>query len=63
MSGLSTSPELDKVGMRGSPTYELEFSDCQVSKENILGILDRGVEPLMSGLEYARLVLAGGFVC
>ncbi|MCP4339455.1 MAG: isovaleryl-CoA dehydrogenase, partial [Desulfobulbaceae bacterium] len=60
MAGFSTSPKLDKLGMRGSPTCELVFSDCAVPEQNILGKLDRGVEVLMSGLDYERLVLSGG---
>lgn len=60
MPGFSTSPKLDKLGMRGSPTCELVFTDCIVPEENILGKLDRGVEVLMSGLNYERLVLTGG---
>ena len=60
MPGFSTSPKLDKLGMRGSPTCELVFTDCAVPQENILGELDRGVEVLMSGLDYERVVLAGG---
>ena len=60
MTGFSTSPKLDKLGMRGSPTCELVFTDCLVPEENILGKPDRGVEVLMSGLDYERLVLAGG---
>mgnify|MGYP000750407626 FL=1 len=60
MTGFSTSPKLDKLGMRGSPTCELVFTDCIVPEENILGKPDRGVEVLMSGLDYERLVLAGG---
>ncbi len=60
MPGFSTSPKLDKLGMRGSPTCELVFTDCVVPEENILGTRDRGVEVLMSGLNYERLVLAGG---
>ncbi len=60
MEGFSTSPKLDKLGMRGSPTCELVFSNCAVPEENILGTLDRGVEVLMSGLDYERLVLSGG---
>ncbi len=60
MKGFSTSPKLDKLGMRGSPTCELVFSDCVVPERNILGALDRGVEVLMSGLDYERLVLSGG---
>jgi len=60
MEGFSTSPKLDKLGMRGSPTCELVFTDCRVPEENILGMPDRGVEVLMSGLDYERLVLSGG---
>ena len=60
MPGFSTSPKLDKLGMRGSPTCELVFNNCAVPEEHILGKLDRGVEVLMSGLNYERLVLAGG---
>lgn len=60
MSGFSTSPKLDKLGMRGSPTCELVFTQCKVPKENVLGEVDKGVEVLMSGLDYERLVLAGG---
>ena len=60
MPGFSTSPKLDKLGMRGSPTCELVFTDCIVPEENILGKPERGVEVLMSGLDYERLVLTGG---
>lgn len=60
MAGFSTSPKLDKLGMRGSPTCELVFNNCAVPEANILGTLDRGVEVLMSGLDYERLVLSGG---
>jgi isovaleryl-CoA dehydrogenase len=60
MEGFSTSPKLDKLGMRGSPTCELVFENCVVPEENTLGMVDRGVEVLMSGLDYERLVLAGG---
>ena len=60
MPGFSTSPKLDKLGMRGSPTCELVFENCAVPDSHILGRLDRGVEVLMSGLNYERLVLAGG---
>ena len=60
MPGFSTSPKLDKLGMRGSQTCELVFSDCRVPKENILGRLDEGVKVLMCGLDYERLVLAAG---
>ncbi len=58
--GFSTSPKLDKLGMRGSDTCELVFEDCEVPAENVLGAEGRGVNVLMSGLDYERLVLAGG---
>jgi isovaleryl-CoA dehydrogenase len=58
--GFSTSPKLDKLGMRGSSTCELVFEDCEVPAENVLGQLDGGVRVLMSGLDYERVVLAGG---
>ncbi|SPQ95756.1 Isovaleryl-CoA dehydrogenase, mitochondrial [Plasmodiophora brassicae] len=60
MDGFSTSPKLDKLGMRGSNTCELVFENCFVPSENVLGELNRGVEVLMSGLDYERLVLSGG---
>jgi isovaleryl-CoA dehydrogenase len=60
MPGFSTSPKLDKLGMRGSPTCELVFENCAVPAANILGRLDHGAAVLMSGLNYERLVLAGG---
>ena len=58
--GFSRHQKLDKLGMRGSNTCELVFEDCPVPKENILGELNGGVRVLMSGLDYERLVLAGG---
>ena len=59
-SGFSTSPKLDKLGMRGSNTCELVFNNCIVPKENILGEVDSGVKVLMSGLDYERAVMAAG---
>jgi isovaleryl-CoA dehydrogenase len=58
--GFSPSPKLDKLGMRGSNTSELVFEDCEVPSENLLGDVGRGVQVLMSGLDYERLVLSGG---
>ena len=58
--GFSTSPKLDKLGMRGSNTCELVFQDCEVPEENVLGAVGRGVNVLMSGLDYERAVLAAG---
>ena len=58
--GFSTSPKLDKLGMRGSNTCELVFQDCEVPEENVLGAVGRGVNVLMSGLDYERAVLSGG---
>ena len=60
MPGFSTSPKLDKLGMRGSNTCELVFSACKVPAENVLGTVNEGVKVLMSGLDYERAVLAGG---
>ncbi|MSQ19931.1 MAG: isovaleryl-CoA dehydrogenase [Betaproteobacteria bacterium] len=60
MQGFSTAQKLDKLGMRGSNTCELVFQDCEVPEENALGGLHRGVNVLMSGLDYERAVLAGG---
>ena len=58
--GFSTAQKLDKLGMRGSNTCELVFIDCRVPKENVLGEVGHGVRVLMSGLDYERVVLAGG---
>jgi len=60
MKGFSTAQKLDKLGMRGSDTSELVFEDCEVPEENVLGSLGRGVNVLMSGLDYERTVLAAG---
>jgi isovaleryl-CoA dehydrogenase len=60
MPGFSTAQKLDKLGMRGSNTCELVFQDCEVPAENILGQEGRGVNVLMSGLDYERAVLAAG---
>jgi isovaleryl-CoA dehydrogenase len=60
MTGFRTAQKLDKLGMRGSDTCELIFEDCEVPAENLLGEVDRGVRVLMGGLDYERLVLAGG---
>jgi isovaleryl-CoA dehydrogenase len=59
-AGFSTSPKLDKLGMRGSNTCELVFQDCEVPAENVLGAVGQGVNVLMSGLDYERAVLAAG---
>ena len=59
MSGFSTAQKLDKLGMRGSNTCELIFENCEVPYENVLGEEGKGVQVLMSGLDYERVVLAG----
>ncbi len=59
-SGFSTAQKLDKLGMRGSDTCELVFDDCRVPLENVLSDPGKGVKVLMSGLDYERVVLAGG---
>ncbi|GAC1633450.1 MAG: isovaleryl-CoA dehydrogenase [Nevskia sp.] len=58
--GFSTAQKLDKLGMRGSNTCELVFFECEVPEENVLGSVGRGVNVLMSGLDYERVVLSGG---
>jgi isovaleryl-CoA dehydrogenase len=58
--GFSTAQKLDKLGMRGSNTCELVFQDCEVPEDNVLGTLNKGVNVLMSGLDYERLVLSAG---
>lgn len=58
--GFRVAQKLDKLGMRGSHTGELVFEDCEVPAENVLGGLGRGVNVLMSGLDFERAVLAGG---
>jgi isovaleryl-CoA dehydrogenase len=60
MAGFSTAQKLDKLGMRGSNTCELIFEDCEVPYDNVLGEEGGGVNILMSGLDYERVVLAGG---
>jgi len=60
MKGFSTAQKLDKLGMRGSDTCELIFEDCEVPEDNVLGEVGRGVNVLMSGLDYERVVLAAG---
>jgi isovaleryl-CoA dehydrogenase len=57
--GFGIGQKLDKMGMRGSPTAELIFDDCEVPEENVMGPLNGGVGVLMSGLDYERTVLAG----
>ena len=58
--GFKTAQKLDKLGMRGSNTCELVFTDCEVPAENLLGTLNEGIKILMGGLDYERVVLAGG---
>ena len=60
MKGFSQGAKLDKLGMRGSDTSELVFADCEVPEENVLGQVGKGVNVLMSGLDYERVVLAAG---
>jgi isovaleryl-CoA dehydrogenase len=60
MKGFSVGSKLDKLGHRGSPTSELVFEDCEIPDENVLGQPNEGVRILMRGLDYERVVLAGG---
>ena len=59
MTGFSSSPHFDKLGMRGSNTAELIFEDVEVPFDNVLGEEGRGAVVLMSGLDYERVVLSG----
>jgi isovaleryl-CoA dehydrogenase len=59
MPGFAIGQKIDKMGMRGSPTAELVFTDCEVPEKNIMGPENGGVGVLMSGLDYERTVLAG----
>ncbi|MBD0865112.1 MAG: acyl-CoA dehydrogenase family protein [Rhodobacteraceae bacterium] len=59
MTGFSTSPHFDKLGMRGSNTAELIFDDVEAPVENVLGEAGQGIQVLMSGLDYERVVLSG----
>src|SRR5690606_33261376 len=59
-AGFSRGNKFDKLGMRGSNTCELFFDDVEVPEENVLGAENCGVKVLMSGLDYERVVLAGG---
>jgi isovaleryl-CoA dehydrogenase len=59
-AGFSHAQKLDKLGMRGSNTCELVFVDCEVPEENVLGSVGKGVNVLMSGLDFERTVLSGG---
>jgi len=59
MPGFSIGQKLDKIGMRGSPTGELIFNECEVSESQVMGPVNGGVGVLMSGLDYERTVLAG----
>jgi isovaleryl-CoA dehydrogenase len=58
--GFTTAQKLDKLGMRGSDTCELLFEDCEVPEDNVVGTIGDGVNVLMSGLDYERVVLAAG---
>ncbi|MDJ0920463.1 MAG: isovaleryl-CoA dehydrogenase [Henriciella sp.] len=60
MPGYTCTRKLDKLGMRGSDTGELVFTDCFVPDENLMGQEGQGAAILMSGLDYERAVLAGG---
>jgi len=59
-AGFRTAQKLDKLGMRGSNTCELVFHECEVPAGNVLGMDGRGVNVLMSGLDFERAVLAAG---
>jgi len=60
MKGFKPAQKLDKLGMRGSDTGELVFTDCEVPEDNVLGKVNEGARVLMSGLDYERIVLSAG---
>jgi len=60
LAGFSASPKMDKLGMRGSPTAEIVFRDCEIPDDHVLGEPHRGIKVLMSGLDSERVVLSGG---
>ena len=59
-AGFTTAQKLDKLGMRGSNTCELVFENCEIPVENVMAGENRGVQVLMSGLDYERTILAAG---
>ncbi len=59
-SGFSTPQKLDKLGMRGSDTSEVLLQDCRIPAKNLIAEEGKGAAILMSGLDYERVVLAGG---
>src|SRR5271168_4211048 len=58
--GFRPAQKLDKLGMRGSPTSELVFEDCEVPEENVMGKVGQGVKIMMAGLDYERVIIAAG---
>ena len=58
--GFKTSRKIDKLGMRGSDTCELIFESCKISRNNVLGDVNKGTRVLMSGLDFERVILAAG---
>ncbi len=58
--GFKRAQKLDKLGMRGSPTSELVFEDCEVPEENVMGKVGQGVKIMMAGLDYERVIIAAG---
>ncbi|HXQ49036.1 MAG TPA: acyl-CoA dehydrogenase family protein [Thermoplasmata archaeon] len=57
--GFTVAKRLDKMGMRGSPTGELAFQDCEVPADRLVGVENEGVAIMMSGLNVERAVLGG----
>jgi isovaleryl-CoA dehydrogenase len=54
--GFKRGKSLKKMGVRGSPTSEVIFEDCEVPAENLLGEENQGLKVLMSGLDRERIV-------
>ena len=60
MKGFSTEPSSTSSACAAPTPRELIFEDCEVPEENLLGAVGSGVNVLMSGLDYERVVLAAG---
>ena len=53
--GFKVGAHEKKMGIRGSSTCELVFEDCIVSKENLLGELNKGFKVAMTTLDGGRI--------
>ncbi|MDO4615006.1 MAG: acyl-CoA dehydrogenase [Lachnospiraceae bacterium] len=56
--GFSVGKHEEKLGLHGSPTAELVFTDCIVPKENLLGVEGKGFNIAMQTLDGGRIGIA-----